>query len=129
MAAKDGFEIVWSNGLRYAVVGGIGEIVIFLGKLLIAIATTGLFYVIITFIPSIKANILEPLFLLLVNLFLFQLVFVIAYLVALIFMSVYSVAMDALLACFIVDELNQKARGGKAPVYAPEELAALMDTD
>jgi len=24
MAAKDGFETVWSNGLRYAVVAGIG---------------------------------------------------------------------------------------------------------
>ena len=44
-------------------------------------------------------------------------------------MSVYSVAMDTLLACFIVDELNQKAKGGKAAVYAPEELAGLMDTD
>ena len=45
------------------------------------------------------------------------------------FMSVYSIAMDSLLQCFIVDETNQKAKGGKAPLYAPEELAGLMDTD
>ena len=44
-------------------------------------------------------------------------------------MAVYSVAMDTLLACFIVDEMNQKAKGGKAPIYAPEELAELMDRD
>jgi hypothetical protein len=28
-----------------------------------------------------------------------------------------------------VDETNQKAKGGKAPQFAPPELAALMDTD
>jgi hypothetical protein len=44
-------------------------------------------------------------------------------------MSVYSVAMDTLLACFIADEANQKAKGGKAPMYAPEDLAELIDRD
>jgi hypothetical protein len=44
-------------------------------------------------------------------------------------MAVYSIAMDTLLACFIVDETNQKAKGGKAPLYAPEELAELIDRD
>jgi len=49
MAAKDGFEMVWSNPLRYAVVSGIGEIIMFLGKLMIASATVAAFYAIITF--------------------------------------------------------------------------------
>ena len=44
-------------------------------------------------------------------------------------MSVYSVAMDALLQCFLVDESNAKAKGKKKPVYAPEALAELMDTE
>jgi hypothetical protein len=35
------------------------------------------------------------------------------------FMSVYSLAMDTLLACFIVDEANQKQKGSKVPLYAP----------
>ena len=38
-------------------------------------------------------------------------------------------AYDTLLASFIIDEANSKAKGGKAPQYAPEELAALMETD
>lgn len=42
-----------------------------------------------------------------------------------VFMSIYSLAMDTLLACFIVDETNNKA-GGHA-MYAPEELQKLMD--
>jgi hypothetical protein len=33
-------------------------------------------------------------------------------------MSVYSVAMDTILACFIADEANQKDKTGK-PLYAP----------
>lgn len=42
-------------------------------------------------------------------------------------MIVYSLAMDSLLVCFIVDETNQKNSGGKGPIRAPEELADLMD--
>lgn len=66
MAAKDGFEIVWGNGLRYLVVGGVGAIIMFVGKVMISVGSTAAFYCIITFIPSIKAGILEPLYLLLV---------------------------------------------------------------
>ena len=42
-----------------------------------------------------------------------------AYAVSTLFMAVYSVAMDTLLACFIIDEMNQKGKGGKGPLYAP----------
>ena len=70
MAAKDGFEIVWANGIRYMVVGGIGEIIMFIGKLLIVLATTCLFYIMITFIPEVKASILEPILMLAVNILL-----------------------------------------------------------
>ena len=72
-AAKDGFEIVWSNPLRYMIVGGVGWIMMFLGKLMIAASTTALFYIIITYVSSIKANIIEPIYLLIVNILLFSL--------------------------------------------------------
>ncbi len=55
--------------------------------------------------------------------------FIIAYAISTLFMAVYSISMDTLLACFIIDETNQKAKGGKAPLYAPEELAELIDRD
>jgi hypothetical protein len=121
-AAKDGFELVWSNGIRYTIVAGIGELMMFLGKLAIASLTCGLFYLIIMYNSSARSNVLQPIYLLIV-------VFIMSYAVGMLFMSVYSLAMDTLLACFIVDETNQKAKGGKAPQFAPPELAALIDND
>lgn len=45
-------------------------------------------------------------------------------------MAVYSLAMDTLLVCFIVDETTQKETGGKGTAkYAPQELSELMDTE
>lgn len=72
MAAKDGFEIVLNNGIRYLVVAGVGKLMMFIGRILIAIGTTLAFYCLITFVPEIKANIIEPLYLLLVLLLLFS---------------------------------------------------------
>ena len=68
MAAKDGFEIVWSNGMRYLIVAGVGGLMMFLGRILIAVGTTLAFYCLITFVTSIKDNILEPIYLLVVKL-------------------------------------------------------------
>ena len=47
---------------------------------------------------------------------------IISYAVASLFMAIYSIAMDTILACFIVDEMNQESSGGKRAIYAPEEL-------
>lgn len=112
MAAKDGFELVWSNPLRYAVVSGVGSIIMFLGKVVIAAATTAGMYAYLTYGTHTVMG--KLLFLLLV--------FVYSYAVAVVFMIVYALAMDALLACFIVDETNSKNKGGKATVRAPDEL-------
>lgn len=65
-AAKDGFEIVLNNGIRYLVVAGVGKLMMFIGRLLISAGATLAFYCLITFVASIKAGILEPLYLLLV---------------------------------------------------------------
>lgn len=115
-AAKDGFELVWSNGIRYAMVAGVGEIMMFLGKLAIAALTTGCFYLLILYNPGSRINVLQPIYLLII-------VFTMSFAVGMLFMSVYSLAMDTLLACFVVDETNAKAKGDKAPKFAPPELA------
>jgi hypothetical protein len=49
-SAKNGFEMAWSNPIRFAVVNGVGEIIMFLGKLMIAASTTFAFYCAITYI-------------------------------------------------------------------------------
>jgi hypothetical protein len=55
-------------------------------------------------------------------------VFIISFAVGMLFMAVYSIAMDTILQCFIVDETTQKEKGGKAALYAPAEIAELIDT-
>ena len=60
-AAKDGFELVWSNPLRYAIVGGIGTVIMFLGKFIIASLTAFLFYILVTYVSSVRDGYLEPL--------------------------------------------------------------------
>lgn len=88
-----------------------------IGKLIIAGLTTFLFYLLITFVTSIQANVQEPIYLLI-------LVFIASFTISLVFMSVYSIAMETILTCFIIDETsNRKA------THAPPGLAELMETD
>lgn len=50
--------------------------------------------------------------------------------VGVLFMSVYSIAMDTLLQCFIVDETNAQGKGGKGKAkWGPAELSDLMDAE
>lgn len=52
-AAYDGFSMVWANGIRFMIVGGIGEMIMIIGKLLIAVSSMGAFYCLISFDKSI----------------------------------------------------------------------------
>jgi fucose permease len=96
MAAKDGFLIVLNNGIRYLVVAGVGKLMMFIGRILIAAGTTLAFYCLITFVTSIKSNIMEPIYLLVI-------VFIIGFGIGALFIYIYSIAIDTILACFIVD--------------------------
>jgi len=81
--------------MRFAVVNGIGWVIMFIGKLLIASGTTGVVYAFITY--TSYAKILSTLLFL-------MLVFVYSYAISVVFMVVYELGMDSLLMCFIVDE-------------------------
>ncbi len=63
---------MWSNPARYAIVGGVGQIMMVLGELMIASGTTFAFYCVITYVSSIKSNVLEPIYLLIVTTLLFS---------------------------------------------------------
>ena len=52
-----------------------------------------------------------------------------AFTVGLLFMSVYSIAMDTVMQCFIVDEANQQSKGAKTAKYAPEQIQSLIDME
>lgn len=65
-AAFDGFDLVWSNAMRYAIVGGVGEILMFLGKMMISALTALAFYCLVTYVSSIAKTIFEPILLIVV---------------------------------------------------------------
>jgi len=74
-----------------------------IGKLTISALTTFLFYLFITFVTSVKATIQEPIYMLI-------LVAIGSFAIAYIFMSVFDMAVDTLLVCFLIDEQgNSKA--------------------
>lgn len=50
-SSQAAYEIIISNGMRYTIVSGVGDIIMFIGKLFIAGLTTFLFYLVITFKP------------------------------------------------------------------------------
>ena len=81
----------------------------------------GGFYILITYVDSIRSGYQQPFYQVI-------LIGAIGYAVSVLFMSVYTIAMDTLLVCFIVDENNNKGKGKKA-VHAPQDLADLMETD
>jgi hypothetical protein len=96
MASIDGVTALLSNPTRYGIVSGVGSIMMFITQLMIAAGATVLFYVLITFNTSIRNNVMEPIFLLVV-------VCLGSYAIGIVFMSVYDVSMDTILACFIAD--------------------------
>lgn len=44
-------------------------------------------------------------------------------------MSVYSIGMDTVMQCFLVDEANEQAKGNKTAKYAPQEIQDVIDMD
>lgn len=96
MASIDGVTAILSNPARYSIVSGVGSIMMFITEILIAAGATVLFWILITFKESIRNNMMEPIFMLVV-------VAIGSLFIAKVFMSVYSVSMDTVLACFIAD--------------------------
>ena len=86
------------------------------GKILIAGLTTLLFYIFISYVTSVSRNVQEPIYLLIV-------VGLTSFAIATIFMSIFEVAVDTLLQCFLIDE-----QANIKPQYAHPDLAPLLDT-
>lgn len=59
-AAKQAFETIWANSMRFALVGGLGGLFIFIGKFCITITTTMIFYYIITTQSYFKDQLFSP---------------------------------------------------------------------
>ena len=117
-AARDAFFLILRNASRFLAVGSIGAVFMFLGKWVITLGAAYIGYMIITDASPYKDEIHSPIFPMVVYI-------LIAYTISGFFMSVYGMACDTILQCFLADEeLCAKNRG--APSHSPELLVDFM---
>jgi len=118
-AAKDGFLLALGNPLRYSVLYGITGVFVLFGKVFISALTALAAYLAITKWSKFSENISSPLIPTLV-------VLVFAYGIGNVFMTVYGMAAETILACFVLDEeLNKKKNA--PPRHCPESLRNFLD--
>jgi hypothetical protein len=102
------------NCARFSITAGIGAILIFIGKALIMISSGWIAYLIMMN-SDLRDKIYSPVFPICVVVF-------IAYIMASIFLSVFSFSATAILHCFLVDEEVQGNR-------QPKSLQAFIDSN
>jgi hypothetical protein len=90
------FFLIVRNCLRFSIISGISFILMFLGKAVI-MSSSGLIAYIIIMNSELTDKVTSPIFPTIVSVF-------IAYIIASVFLSVYSFASTAILHCFILSE-------------------------
>jgi len=120
-AARDAFFLILRNGFRFLALGSIGHVFQFLGKWMIAIIATFAGYIIITHASKWSDKLHSPIFPTIVFL-------LIAYIIASLFMGIYSMACDAILHCFLADEELCKNKD-RPPQHAPEMLKDFLNKE
>jgi len=119
LAAKDAFFIILKNPLRFGVVSSIGGVFILVGKLFISGLTTLGAYLYITESDNYSDSVYSPFIPTLM-------VFLFSYAIAAAFMTIYGLASDAILGCFILDEELQKKKNAPAR-HCPESLKVFIE--
>jgi len=112
-SAWNAFSLIMRNAGLVGLLAGIGFIVYILGVICITVTTgvCGYFILDAMYKYEISSPIIPVLFM-----------FIIGWLVAKLFMGVFSLAVDATLQCFVADEELHKAGGGGGAQFTPEEL-------
>ena len=114
-SAKNGFFLVLRNSLRIGAVSAVSDIVIILGKIFISLLTGGIAYTLMTeYIADELNSLLGPTIV----------IIIIAYFIASLFFSIYSMAVETVLQCFIADE---EMFGGGSDSYAENDLKNWID--
>jgi solute carrier family 44 (choline transporter-like protein), member 2/4/5 len=117
-SARNAFFLILRNASRFLAVGSIGAVFMFLGKWVITLAASYIGYMLITRVSTWKDSIHSPIFPTVVFILL-------SYSISGLFMSVYGMACDTILQCFLADEeLSSRNRG--APAHSPQLLMDFM---
>jgi len=107
--------LLWRNLIRVAAVHLVGEYVLFCGKVIVSLITTGLCGLIIkAFYGDTVSSIAMPCFI----------IFILSFVVATLFMSLFSTTIDTVFLCFLIDEEMNKASG---QMFASASLQQLVD--
>jgi hypothetical protein len=115
-AACSSFKLLWGNLGRTGAMSIVSAFLMFLGKVLIALATVGFGGIFIHFkYPDISSPVLPMV-----------LIFIVGYTVGALFMAVFEVAMDTIFLCFLIDE---KMHAGSGNMCASKGLRSLVDSD
>lgn len=119
VSCKDGINLLLRHPLKFGLVGVLGEIFVFLGKIFIATFTTFLGYLVVTnnsiYVEKLYSPLIPCIFF-----------FIIGLVVGSIFMAVYGLAADAIMCSFLVDkDLVEKQR--KPISRAPEPLKVFFE--
>lgn len=120
-SAREAFFLILRNAGRFLTLGSIGHVFQLLGKGIISIGSTYAGYLIVTHAEKWSDRIHSPVFPTIIFL-------LISFLIAEIFMSVYGIACDAILHCFLADEEICR-RNGRGPLHAPETLKDFLDDE
>lgn len=115
-ACCSSFKLLWGNIARTGAMSIVSSFLMFLGKVIIALATLGFGAL---FIHYQYEDISSPVLPLVV-------IFIIGYIVGSLFMAVFEVAMDTIFLCFLIDE---KLHAGSGTMCASKGLRTLVDSD
>ena len=120
VSAINAFILVLKNSGTFFITEGLSTIFTFLGKITISVVNTSVAYLTIYFWQDIKTRINSPIGPLIA-------VFLVSYIIATIFMTVFGITSNSLLQCFLTDVELSRAKGhddfGK---HRPKELEELV---
>ena len=114
------FQLVWNNLFRVAAINLVGNFLFLLGKVVIAASSTGISLLILTYAPAYKDNAnIRSFFTPCIA------VFILSYIVATLFMTVFSTTVDTVFLCFLVDCQENEKEG---VMLASEGLRELVQS-
>lgn len=121
VSAVNAFLLVLKNSGTFFVSGGIATVFIFIGKVFISLLNTLICYVILLNWPELRDKINSPIPPIVA-------VFFISYIIASVYMALFSITQNALVQCFLTDVEITKGQGGdgKDGKHRPKELAELV---
>lgn len=112
-------SMVWDNATRVALVSGLGVAFVFVGKVFMIACTLMICYKIYTDYDPYKTEMASTFLPLLV-------IFCIAWGIATIFLSVYGMAIDTILMCYLYDEKMHKGNT-EGKMRAPSTLKEFFE--